>query len=141
MINTSNTTSTIATAKDKVLFLPGPLLNYQQQSEALASMNGIDPVRLNEVLQQIARTQRQRTSSSESEEAVNDRGVDTKSSVDRDQKSPFPGIFVFLCGGFFPPKTFHYIHIRYTLEYRLITCNLLQIPGILFNLLFIFGWG
>lgn len=91
MINTSNTTSTIATAKDKVLFLPGPLLNYQQQSEALASMNGIDPVRLNEVLQQIARTQRQRTSSSESEEAVNDRGVDTKSSVDRDQKSPFPG--------------------------------------------------
>lgn len=107
MINTSNTTSTIATAKDKVLFLPGPLLNYQQQSEALASMNGIDPVRLNEVLQQIARTQRQRTSSSESEEAVNDRGVDTKSSVDRDQKSPFPGIFVFLCGGFFSPKTLH----------------------------------
>lgn len=101
MINTSNTTSTIATAKDKVLFLPGPLLNYQQQSEALASMNGIDPVRLNEVLQQIARTQRQRTSSSESEEAVNDRGVDTKSSVDRDQKSPFSGVFVFSYEGFF----------------------------------------
>lgn len=117
MINTSNTTSTIATAKDKVLFLPGPLLNYQQQSEALASMNGIDPVRLNEVLQQIARTQRQRTSSSESEEAVNDRGVDTKSSVDRDQKSPFPGMFVFLCGGVFFPKTFHLIHVRYCLEY------------------------
>lgn len=121
MINTSNTTSTIATAKDKVLFLPGPLLSYQQQSEALASMNGIDPVRLNEVLQQIARTQRQRTSSSESEGAVSDRGVDTKSSVDRDQKrdqkSPFPGMFVFLCGGVFFPKTFHLIHVRYCLEY------------------------
>lgn len=106
MINTSNTTSTIATAKDKVLFLPGPLLNYQQQSEALASMNGIDPVRLNEVLQQIARTQRQRTSSSESEGAVNDRGADTRSLVDRDQKSPFPGTFVFLCGSFFLIKHF-----------------------------------
>lgn len=123
MINTSNTTSTIATAKDKVLFLPGPLLNYQQQSEALASMNGIDPVRLNEVLQQIARTQRQRTSSSESEEAVNDRGVDTKSSVDRDQKSPFPGVFVFSYEGRNLYKILSWI--LYMLI--IITCYLLQI--------------
>ncbi|XP_048758927.1 uncharacterized protein LOC125668650 isoform X2 [Ostrea edulis] len=84
MINTS-------TNKDKILFLPGPLFNYQQQREALSTMNGIDPVKLNEVLQQIARKQRQHSSGSESEGLAPEREVDQRSSLEGDPKSPYQG--------------------------------------------------
>ncbi|XP_061175238.1 uncharacterized protein LOC133184275 isoform X2 [Saccostrea echinata] len=84
MINTSSN-------KDKVLFLPGPLFNYQQQKEALSTMNGIDPIKLNEVLQQIARKQRQNSSSSESEGAVLEREVDRRSSLEGDPQGPYQG--------------------------------------------------
>lgn len=89
MINTS-------TNKDKILFLPGPLFNYQQQREALSTMNGIDPVKLNEVLQQIARKQRQHSSGSESEGLAPEREVDQRSSLEGDPKSPYQGMGLWL---------------------------------------------
>nr|XP_022318211.1 uncharacterized protein LOC111121296 isoform X3 [Crassostrea virginica] len=92
MINTSNSTGT--TLKDKILFLPSPLLNYQQQREALVNMNGIDPVKLNEVLQQIARKQQQHNSNNSSESdgtGRQDPEAGRRSSAEGDRKSPFQG--------------------------------------------------
>ena len=97
MINTSNSTGT--TLKNKILFLPIPLLNYQQHREALVNMNGIDPVKLNEVLQQIARKQQQHNSNNSSESdgtGRQDPEAGRRSSAEGDRKSPFQGKVKFL---------------------------------------------
>jgi hypothetical protein len=82
-----------STNRDKILFLPGPLFNYHQQKEALSTMNGIDPIKLNEVLQQIARKQRHHSSGSESEGPAPEWERDQRSSsLEGDPKSPYQGM-------------------------------------------------